>query len=186
MLLVALLLVVGALFGVYLSWTAGRIDRLHARVEAAAAALDAALLRRAAAGLAVAGRGAISQPAAAQTLAAAARAGQAADGLGAAREAVENALSRALLAYLAACGECAVDAELDAAVRRVAFARGFYNGAVADTLALRGRLVPRLAHLAGHAAAPAFFEIDDSPLRDVAGPRIVGESLLGDPARMTG
>jgi hypothetical protein len=34
-------------FGVYLSWTAGRIDRLHARIDAARAALDAQLVRRA-------------------------------------------------------------------------------------------------------------------------------------------
>src|SRR5690606_8984367 len=42
LLAVALLLV-----GVYLSWTAGRLDRLHARIDAARAALDAQLLRRA-------------------------------------------------------------------------------------------------------------------------------------------
>ncbi|NEE19022.1 hypothetical protein G3M58_72715, partial [Streptomyces sp. SID7499] len=33
--------------GVYLSWTAGRLDRLHSRIDAARAALDAQLLRRA-------------------------------------------------------------------------------------------------------------------------------------------
>ena len=38
----------------YVSWTAGRLDRLHARVDAAWAALDAALVRRAAAARAVA------------------------------------------------------------------------------------------------------------------------------------
>ncbi|GDY58053.1 hypothetical protein SVIO_086760 [Streptomyces violaceusniger] len=32
---------------VYLSWTAGRLDRLHSRLDAARAALDAQLLRRA-------------------------------------------------------------------------------------------------------------------------------------------
>jgi len=34
------------LVGWYLSWTAGRLDRLHARIDAARAALDAQLLRR--------------------------------------------------------------------------------------------------------------------------------------------
>ena len=34
------------LAGVYVSWRAGRLDRLHARVETARAALDAALVRR--------------------------------------------------------------------------------------------------------------------------------------------
>ena len=41
------------LVAVYISWTAGRLDRLHARVDAAWAGLDAALVRRAAAARAV-------------------------------------------------------------------------------------------------------------------------------------
>jgi hypothetical protein len=42
-----ILIVAAALFvGVYVSWRAGRIDRMHARVDMAHAALDAALLRR--------------------------------------------------------------------------------------------------------------------------------------------
>jgi len=39
------------LIGVYVSWRAGRIDRLHARVEMARAALDVTLLRRSSAAL---------------------------------------------------------------------------------------------------------------------------------------
>ncbi|MCW2613378.1 MAG: rane protein, partial [Frankiales bacterium] len=39
--------VVVVLVAMYVSWTAGRLDRLHARVDAAAAALDAAVVRRA-------------------------------------------------------------------------------------------------------------------------------------------
>ena len=35
-----------AISGVYVSWRAGRLDRLHTRVETARAALDAALVRR--------------------------------------------------------------------------------------------------------------------------------------------
>ena len=50
--LAAVLLVV-ALLTVYATWTAGRLDRLHARVDAAWSALDAALVRRAAAARAV-------------------------------------------------------------------------------------------------------------------------------------
>jgi hypothetical protein len=42
-----ILIIAGALFvGVYLSWRAGRIDRLHARVDMARVALDVTLLRR--------------------------------------------------------------------------------------------------------------------------------------------
>ena len=39
--------VVVVVVALYLSWTAGRLDRLHARIDAARAALDAQLLRRA-------------------------------------------------------------------------------------------------------------------------------------------
>ena len=42
-----ILVIAGALFvGVYVSWRAGRIDRLHARVDMARIALDVTLLRR--------------------------------------------------------------------------------------------------------------------------------------------
>ena len=42
-----ILIIAAALFvGVYVSWRAGRIDRLHARVDMARVALDATLLRR--------------------------------------------------------------------------------------------------------------------------------------------
>ena len=49
----ALLALALVLVAVYTSWTAGRLDRLHARVDAAWAALDAAMVRRAAAARAV-------------------------------------------------------------------------------------------------------------------------------------
>src|SRR5581483_10721875 len=42
---------------VYVSWRAGRIDRLHARVDMARAALDATLLRRASVALELATSG---------------------------------------------------------------------------------------------------------------------------------
>ena len=42
---VIVIVVAAILVGVYVSWRAGRLDRLHARVEAARAALDAALVR---------------------------------------------------------------------------------------------------------------------------------------------
>jgi hypothetical protein len=52
-LIAALLLVMG----VYVSWRAGRLDRLHARVEAARTALDLALERRASAAAELASSG---------------------------------------------------------------------------------------------------------------------------------
>src|SRR5260221_7507417 len=46
-----------AIVGVYVSWRAGRLDRLHARLEAARAALDAALVRRSSVALELASSG---------------------------------------------------------------------------------------------------------------------------------
>jgi hypothetical protein len=46
---VALLVAAVVLLATYLTWTASRLDRLAARVEAAWSALDAQLVRRAAA-----------------------------------------------------------------------------------------------------------------------------------------
>jgi hypothetical protein len=49
--------VVVAMLGVYVSWRAGRLDRLHARLEAARAALDVALVRRSSVALELASSG---------------------------------------------------------------------------------------------------------------------------------
>ena len=46
-----------AIIGVYISWRAGRLDRLHARLEAARFALDAALVRRSSIALELASSG---------------------------------------------------------------------------------------------------------------------------------
>jgi hypothetical protein len=65
------LVVAAALFiGVYVSWRAGRIDRLHTRVDMARAALDATLLRRSSVALELATSG-LLDPATSLLLAAA-------------------------------------------------------------------------------------------------------------------
>jgi hypothetical protein len=156
------LAVLGALLGFYVTWTAGRLDRLHARVDASWAALDAALVRRAAAARAVAGR--LDDPSTGSALAAAASA--ALEGAVAERERVENDLSRALKASVPlvlhdAPGDAAM-AELRTAVTRVGLARSFHNAAVNDTRAVRLRRLPRALRLAGHRAMPECFEIDDT------------------------
>ena len=150
------------LLGFYLSWTAGRLDRLHARVDAAWAALDAQLVRRAAAARAVAAH--LDDPVAAHALDVAATA--ALEGTADGREMLENDLSRALKAALPmlvhdASGEAAL-AELETAATRVGLARSFHNAAVKDTRALRFRRVPRALRLAGRRAMPQYFEIDDT------------------------
>ncbi len=150
------------LLGVYLSWTAGRLDRLHARVDAAWAALDAALARRAAAARAVAAH--LEDPSAGPALDRAATAALEATADG--REMLENDLSRALKASLPmlvhdAAGEAAL-AELETASNRVGLARSFHNAAVTDTRAMRFRRIPRVLRLAGRRDMPLFFEIDDT------------------------
>jgi hypothetical protein len=161
-LLVALAVV--ALLVLYVTWTAGRLDRLHARVDAAWAALDAQLVRRAAAARAVAAH--LDDPVAGRMLDQAASA--ALEGTVDGREAVENDLSRALKAALPvlvhdAAGEAAL-AELETASTRVGLARAFHNEAVKDTRGIRLRRIPRALRLAGHRSLPQYFEIDDTAI----------------------
>ena len=145
----------------YVTWTAGRLDRMHARVDAAWAALDAQLVRRAFAAHALlvqlpegTDRGRLDT-----TAMAAAVAGV--EG----REVVENDLSRALRdAVPLLPGRTRALEELESAAVRVGLARSFHNSAVNDTRSLRRRRVPRLLRLAGHRALPAFFDVDDTGL----------------------
>jgi hypothetical protein len=159
-----LLLAVGLLVVLtfYVTWTASRLDGLHARVAAAGAALDAQLVRRAAAARAVAAH--LEDPGAARRVDEAASA--ALEGTVDGREMIENDLSRALKAALPAlvhdeAGEAAL-AELETASTRVGLARSFHNTAVKDTRAVRLRRMPRALRLAGHRSLPQFFEIDDT------------------------
>ena len=156
---VAIVAVLVVLFGVYASWTAGRLDRLHARVDAAWAALDAQLVRRAAAARALS----VHLPAEqAELLDDAAHTALEAGTDG--REQVENDLSRALRAVLPAVREDTPVEELVSAATRVGLARSFYNTAVQDTRSVRLRRMPRALRLAGHRAMPEYFEIDDTAL----------------------
>ena len=52
-----IVVVVVAILGVYVSWRAGRLDRLHARLDARRAALDVALVRRSSVALELASSG---------------------------------------------------------------------------------------------------------------------------------
>ena len=160
----ALTALVVVLIGVYVSWTAGRLDRLHARVDAAWAALDAALVRRAAAARALLLH---LPPRAPQTHQLERAAAAALLGSPVAREAVENDLSlalRAALPLLPADGSAELREELDAAATRVGLARSFHNSAVANARVLREKRLPRALRLAGHRAMPQHFDIDDAAL----------------------
>jgi len=159
---------VAILAGAYVSWRAGRVDRLHARVETARAALDAALVRRSAVALEFAACG-LLDPATSLLVAGAAHDARAA---GRPSELAESDLTRALRAALGQPGfraALAEDgrgddllAELEAAAHQVFLARKFYNDAVAVTRDARRRWLVRLLRLAGGAPLPEFFEIDDS------------------------
>ncbi len=144
----------------YVTWTAGRLDRMHARVDAAWAALDAQLVRRAAAARAL--RSQLPAGPAARALDAAATASLDAGPAG--REAVENDLSRALKAAAALVPDYTSLTELETASTRVGLARSFHNTAVTDTRGLRRRRLPRALRLAGRRAMPTYFDIDDTVL----------------------
>lgn len=157
--------VVAVLLSMWVTFTLTRLDRLHARVDAARAALDAQLVRRAAALMQmaeVAGAGVTDEERAFyQVSAQAALTPSGPDR----REAIENAVGRAV-AQLAAAPHGLPDdavAELHEAAVRVQVSRRFYNDAVRDTRALRARRMPRLLRLAGRADLPQFFDIDDTP-----------------------
>jgi hypothetical protein len=176
--------VVVAMVGVYVSWRAGRLDRLHARLEAARAALDVALVRRSSVALEFASSG-LLDPATSLLLASVAhdarsapngpgREGGQEDGQGreGGQELPESDLTRALRAVFGQPGFRAslngtegadeLLTELESAAHQVFLARKFYNDAVAATVAARRRPLVRLLRLAGGAPLPEFFEIEDS------------------------
>lgn len=158
------------LIGVYLSWTAGRLDRLHARIDAARAALDAQLLRRASITQELATAN-ILDPAASMVLYQAAHDARIAEEDH--REVAESALSQALRAVFGETAQVAAvceapggdetASELAAAVRRVPMARRFHNDAVRAARALHRHRKVRWFRLAGHAPFPLAFEMDDEP-----------------------
>jgi hypothetical protein len=150
-----------------------RLHRLHIRVDAARAGLDAALARRAEA----ASRAGVGLPATAQAPprrhprrdaraatttpvlwpeppAAHLSAHPSAD-----PEAAANTLSRELARLERAALACDVRADLEDAERLLVLARLVHNDAVRDTLGLRSRRLVRWLRLAGTAPMPAYFEI---------------------------
>jgi hypothetical protein len=155
--------VVAILLSMWVTFTLTRLDRLHARVDAARAALDAQLVRRAVALLHVVEvPGTPLEPGERSELQAVALAATTPEGPER-REAVENAVGRGVARLAGSAGLTAeAAAELREAAARVQVARRFYNDAVRDTRTLRARRMPRLLHLAGHVELPQFFDIDDT------------------------
>ncbi len=182
--LVAVLVVAGW----YLSFSATRLDRMHARVEGARSALDAQLVRRASVSLQLAMSG-LLDPATSLLLADAAHEAREASSadrsgrgelsaelsadLSADREVAESDLTRALQAALSEpalgaalardAGGHEIALELGSACQRVELSRRFLNEAVRAARVVRRKRVVRYLHLAGHAPWPPTFEMDDTP-----------------------
>lgn len=162
-----------ALVGLYLGMTAGRLDRLHKRIDTAWLSLDAHLLRRSGAALELAASG-LLDPASALLVADAAHTARTApDEDPVARGLAESDLTRALDAVLADHedveelrevpeGREMVD-DLAASCRRVELSRRFLNDGVRACRMVRRQRLVRLFGLAGHTRWPETFEMDDTP-----------------------
>ena len=150
--LILVFLAVVLVTAVWLSWTAGRLDRMHVRCEGAAAALDAALAERRALAVEVAAHPS-TDAASAVLLLDAATAGRSFQ-----HESDLSAVLRAVRPDVPADGLWDAIAE---AGRRVRLARRIHNDLVATTLALRSRHRVRWFRLAGHAPPPPMIAFDD-------------------------
>lgn len=164
-------LVAVVLIGLYLSQMAGRVDRLHIRVDRARASVEEQLLRRSAAVLDLATSG-LLDPATSIVLGDAANRARAAAG-DTARDAAESDLTRALSAAFidpedveAICadpvGETLIE-ELAAVTRRVQLSRQFLDDAVRSCDRVRRQRVVRVFRLAGRAPWPRTKQFVDDP-----------------------
>ena len=161
--LVALL----AVIVLYLGMTAGRLDRLHQRVDTSLLTLQAHLARRAAITLEVAGSGYVD-PATSVVLAEDAHATLAASDQGdvGAWQEAESALTQALAVAFDEPPElddpaAALLEELKRSCRRVALSRRFHNDAVRACRQIRSRTLVRAFRLAGHTPLPSTWEMAD-------------------------
>jgi 8-oxo-dGTP pyrophosphatase MutT (NUDIX family) len=176
--------VVVAMIILWLAATANRLDRLHVRTDAAWAALDAALARRAVVARAVAAAIRLDDVSADRLRAEAERAEVARRDE---REEAENRLSLQLAGVDRAKLPLALTAELIDAEHRLVIARRVHNDAVRDTLTQRRRRLVRWLRLAGTAPQPEYFEIVEPTLMDESGsaplPRPSARVLLIDVER---
>ena len=140
-----------------------RLHRLHIRVDAARAGLEAALARRAAAAAAAG----VVVPVAPASWRPSPRPQEPSDTstlgqrVAVDPEAAANALGRALARLDRAALPADVRAALVDAEQLLVLARRVHNDAVRDTLGLRSRRLVRWLRLAGTAPMPAYFEIAD-------------------------
>jgi erythromycin esterase-like protein len=145
------------LIATYVTWSASRVDRLHARASAAFSALDAQSVRRAA----------VAAEAGGEDVQAAARTVLTAHPDD--RETAENDLTRTLRTWLdkAEPDKTAIEALSDTS-RRLALARQVYTDLARDALAVRRHPLVRLLGLTRRHPVPRFFDIDDPTLDEPA------------------
>ncbi|MCA2214722.1 hypothetical protein [Jidongwangia harbinensis] len=134
----------------YLVWTAHRVERVHRRAQSATRALDAHLLRRAAAAAVVAERADSVELYAAARLALDAGPEE--------REAAENDLTRQL-ATVGLTGTDDAGRALIVISRRVVLARQVHTDLVRDALTARRRPLVRLLRMARGYERPRYFDI---------------------------
>lgn len=168
--LLSVAIVFVALFGLYLSMTAGRLDRLHRRIDLAESSLDAQLMRRSSIALELASYG-LLDPATSMVISDAAHAARvSADRSIQERDLAETHLTEALNAalepeefefVLTEEGGPEILAELAAAAQRVELSRRFLNDAVRACIQLRRQRAVRWFNLAGRTAWPQFRDMSD-------------------------
>ena len=152
---VVVVVVAVTVLATYLTWTAQRVDRLHDRSAAAARALDAHLMRRAAAAAVLAEERALPE------LYTAARA--ALDAGDEEREEAENDLTMQLRTVPLALDDPAADPVI-AASRRLALARQVHNDLAREAHAARRRPLVQVLLLTRRHDRPRFFDIDEPTL----------------------
>ena len=167
------LLVIAVILGVYLSATAGRLDRLHHRVDNGLEAMDIALRKRSAYAGKIAESLLLDPATSIVILEAAGNASVAeAEGDPLQRAQVESDLTRTLaVAFDSAEFVSQISnnepgthlvSEISDAVHRTAMSRRFYNDAVRACRAVRRQHLVRWFRLAGSAPYPKSAEFDDS------------------------
>jgi len=156
--------------GLWLSWTANRLDRMHHRIDVARASLDGQLMRRSGAALELATSGDLDP---ARSLLLVDSAHQARAAMPDDFESAESNLSEALRAVFTDADEARalrsdpgvgdLVEELAGDCRKVELARRFHNDVVVSARALRSRRRVRWLRLAGHATDLRTVDFDDVP-----------------------
>ncbi len=152
------LVVIG--IGLYLAMTAGRLDRLHIRHDAALASLELQFALRAEAVAETIAEGYVD-PVSAQLLGRALTGRRATGSINVVGESELSALLREVVeANEGVVAPEELQAELRSACNRVEFAYGFFNEAVDATNLMRQRPIVKYLGLAGHTAYPRNIRCD--------------------------